>query len=138
MRAVLRAAVVLLAFAALATSPALAAKGGKPSVRLSYHVYALADGSRVVDYAVERTGAGGADLAVSHRCVLDGTLVQDRLNRLYWSGPGDKTGHWTTAVIPGSACTAVVVDLTRPVSETSSASGPGYVEVSAPVSYQVE
>lgn len=136
MKAVLRAAIVAFALAAVIQSPALG--GARPAVRLSYELYTLADGSRRVEYIAERTGAGGADLAVSHRCFLDGTLVQDRLNRLYWSGPGNKTGRWDTNVLPESACTAVVVDLARSVPGTSSASGTGYLEVSAPVSYVVD
>ncbi|HXF50152.1 MAG TPA: hypothetical protein VNM43_00525 [Dehalococcoidia bacterium] len=134
MKAVLCAAILAVTFAAAVQTPALGAKGGKPAVRLSYDLYAFADGSRVVDYTAERTGAGGADLAVSHRCSLDGDIVESRLNRLYWSGPGDKVGHWTTSVPAGAWCTAVVVDLARPLSGTWS----GYLEVSAPVSYVVE
>lgn len=129
--AVLLAALVLAATGMLGT----VARAGKSSVALTYTLYHPSSDTYVVEYAVQKRGGGSMDLAVSHECVLDGEIVQDRLNRLYWTGPGNKVGTWTTTVYEGSECTALVVDLSR--SSSSGNSRDGYLPVSEPVTYIV-
>jgi len=115
------------------------AEAGKPQVQLSYQLYSFDDGSHKVEYTVKK-GSGSADLAVHHQCFSDGTLVADRMNRVYWSGRGaDRTGNWIASVNAGDSCSAVVIDVSQPMTgESLSAASGGYMAVSSPVRYVVE
>jgi hypothetical protein len=101
----------------------------KPEIKLSVKLYENINGEFVADYIVPVKGVTGAmDLAIEHKCFVDGVLFQLGTSRLYWSGKGkDKEGHWNLDVPADSECTGVVIDLDN-----------NRIEVSDPISYLVE